>query len=282
MPIRRIFRTELYIGSPLAYICAWHAGKRWRLQIPPHVISHHLREALHVQYFLPTSPRVLRRGHRSVFRYRPGTCTLLCAAGLDLLIALDEPEIEAAAIALRHACVSVIASQVDFSTLDGVDRLVAAVGNRPVDCLLAIAGRGLGHAFVDEAFSQAKLVLDTNVTGTIYLIHRLAGPMRARESGRILVTGSIAGFMPGLLPGGLHRHKGFPRFVLARLAQRVEGFRRNRELPHARTDGHPVLRACGHARYESGTGRQDSRPSRSAARRLRGDAEWRGGRGGGL
>ncbi len=119
------------------------------------------------------------------------------AAGLDLLIAADEPEIEAAAIELRHAGVSVNALQVDLSTLEGVDRLVAAVGNRPVDCLLANAGRGLGHAFLDEAFSQAKLVLDTNVTGTIYLIHRLAGPMRARGSGRILVTGSIAGFMPG-------------------------------------------------------------------------------------
>ncbi|SFP38146.1 SDR family oxidoreductase [Variovorax sp. 770b2] len=121
-----------------------------------------------------------------------------CAAkGCDLLIAADEPEIEAAAIELRKTGVDVRAIQVDLSTLEGVDRLVAACAGRPVDCLLANAGRGLGHGFLDENFTQAKLVLDTNVTGTIYLIHQVASHMRARGQGRILITGSIAGFMPG-------------------------------------------------------------------------------------
>jgi len=121
-----------------------------------------------------------------------------CAAeGFDLLIAADEPEIEAAAMTLRETGVPVDALQVDLSTLEGVDRLLAAARGRPVDCLLANAGRGLGHAFLDENFSQAKWVLDTNITGTIYLIHQVANPMRARGAGRILITGSIAGFMPG-------------------------------------------------------------------------------------
>lgn len=44
---------------------------------------------------------------------------------------------------------------------------------------------------------QAKLVLDTNVTGTLYLLHKVAGATRARNRGRILITSSIAGFMPG-------------------------------------------------------------------------------------
>lgn len=121
-----------------------------------------------------------------------------CAdAGFDLLIAADEPEIEAAAQALRVTNVNVTALQVDLSTMEGVDRLYAAADGRPVDALLANAGRGLGHAFLDEDFSQAKLVLDTNVTGTLYLLHKVAGQMRARNQGRILITGSIAGFMPG-------------------------------------------------------------------------------------
>lgn len=119
------------------------------------------------------------------------------AAGFDLLIAADEPEIEAAAEALRSAEVEVQALQVDLSTMEGVDSLYAAAGGRPVDALLANAGRGLGHAFLDEDFKQAKLVLDTNVTGTLYLLHKVAGEMRARDRGRILITGSIAGFMPG-------------------------------------------------------------------------------------
>jgi short-subunit dehydrogenase len=121
-----------------------------------------------------------------------------CAAsGFDLLIAADEPEIEAAAQVLRRENVRVKALQVDLSTMEGVDRLYAAADGRPVDALLANAGRGLGHAFLDEDFSQARLVLDTNVTGTLYLLHKVAGQMRARDRGRILITGSIAGFIPG-------------------------------------------------------------------------------------
>ena len=40
-------------------------------------------------------------------------------------------------------------------------------------------------------------MVDTNITGTVYLIHKVGRHMRARGSGRILITGSIAGFMPG-------------------------------------------------------------------------------------
>jgi short-subunit dehydrogenase len=40
-------------------------------------------------------------------------------------------------------------------------------------------------------------VIDTNVTGTIYLIQLVGRDMRRRSAGRILITGSIAGFMPG-------------------------------------------------------------------------------------
>lgn len=38
-----------------------------------------------------------------------------------------------------------------------------------VDALLANAGRGLGHAFLDQDFENARRVIDTNITGTIYL-----------------------------------------------------------------------------------------------------------------
>jgi len=46
-------------------------------------------------------------------------------------------------------------------------------------------------------FEQIRRVIDTNVTGTLYLIHRVGQDMRERNQGRILITGSIAGFMPG-------------------------------------------------------------------------------------
>ena len=39
--------------------------------------------------------------------------------------------------------------------------------------------------------------MDTNIAGTIYLIQKVGIEMRGRGRGRILITGSIAGFMPG-------------------------------------------------------------------------------------
>jgi short-subunit dehydrogenase len=115
----------------------------------------------------------------------------------DLLIAANEPEINAAADELRREGGAVESVEADLATLDGVDQLYAKINGRRVDALLANAGRGLGKAFLDQDFKDARYVLDTNVTGTIYLIHKVARDMRARRDGRILITGSIAGFMPG-------------------------------------------------------------------------------------
>ncbi|ABD86787.1 SDR family NAD(P)-dependent oxidoreductase [Rhodopseudomonas palustris] len=117
--------------------------------------------------------------------------------GFDLLIAADEDRIHQAAAELRATGADVEAAQVDLSTMDGVDRLYAATEARPVDALLANAGRGLGHAFLDQDFAKARSVIDTNITGTAYLIHKIGNDMRRRKSGRILITGSIAGFVPG-------------------------------------------------------------------------------------
>ncbi len=66
-----------------------------------------------------------------------------------------------------------------------------------MDALLANAGRGLGHAFLDQEWEQAFEVIQLNVTGTVHLIHKVGKDMRARGQGRILITGSIAGLMPG-------------------------------------------------------------------------------------
>jgi short-subunit dehydrogenase len=117
--------------------------------------------------------------------------------GYDLLIAADEPEIEQAAASLRGSGARVDALQADLATTEGVGKLYAAVRGRQVDALLANAGRGLGHGFLDQDFAQARRVVDTNVTGTIDLIYKVGNDMRRRNSGKILITGSIAGFTPG-------------------------------------------------------------------------------------
>jgi uncharacterized protein len=122
----------------------------------------------------------------------------LCAKNdFDLVVAADEKEIEKAADELRRDGVEVDVVEADLSTTEGIDRLCATVGDRDVTALLANAGRGLGKGFLDQNWEDARFVIDTNVTGTVYLVHRLARKMRDQGSGRILITGSIAGFMPG-------------------------------------------------------------------------------------
>jgi short-subunit dehydrogenase len=122
-----------------------------------------------------------------------------CASnGFDLVIAADRPLAQATAD-LEAMGSSVISVDADLATLGGVDRLYDAAKQtgRPVDALLANAGHGLGKGFLDQDFDEARHVVDTNITGTIYLIQKVGRDMRARGVGRILITGSIAGFMPG-------------------------------------------------------------------------------------
>jgi short-subunit dehydrogenase len=114
-----------------------------------------------------------------------------------LIIVANEPEIENAADELRREGGNVEAMYADLATKEGVDKLYDTIGGRPVEALLANAGRGLGKAFLDQDFNDIRGVIDTNVTGTVYLIHKVGRDMRARHRGRILITGSIAGFMPG-------------------------------------------------------------------------------------
>ncbi len=129
--------------------------------------------------------------------------------GFDLLIAADRPEIQSAAHDLRAMGVEVEALEVDLASGEGVDELVAAAKGRPVDALLANAGHGLGKAFLDQDFDEVRDVIDTNITGTIYLVHRIAKDMRTRGTGRILFTGSIAGFMPGTFQAVYNGTKAF-------------------------------------------------------------------------
>ena len=129
--------------------------------------------------------------------------------GFDLVIAADEPGIQQAAQEFRSLGIRVDAVEVDLATTEGVDRLYAAIGGRPVDALLANAGHGLGHGFLDQDFQEVRHVIDTNITGTIYLAQKVGRDMRARGQGRILFTGSVAGYMPGTFQAVYNGTKAF-------------------------------------------------------------------------
>jgi short-subunit dehydrogenase len=129
--------------------------------------------------------------------------------GHDLVIAADRASLVEAEQAFRSLGAEVTAVQADLATREGCEALIAAIGGRPIDLLMANAGHGLGHAFLDQAWEDAQHVIDTNVTGTCYLLHRLAPRMRDRGQGRILITGSIAGLMPGTFQAVYNGSKAF-------------------------------------------------------------------------
>jgi short-subunit dehydrogenase len=131
--------------------------------------------------------------------------------GFDVLIAADEAEIKRAASELRAegGGGNIEAVQADLSTMEGVDKLYEAAQGRPADILMANAGRGLGRAFLDQDFDKARKVIDTNITGTVYLIHKVGNDMRKRDAGRILITGSVAGFIPGSFQAVYNGSKAF-------------------------------------------------------------------------
>jgi short-subunit dehydrogenase len=107
-----------------------------------------------------------------------------------------------------------------------VDKLYGAAKGRQIDFLLANAGRGLGHAFLDQDFGKARRVVDTNITGTIYLIHKVGNDMRRRNSGKILITGSIAGFTPGSFQAVYNGTKAFLNSFSFALREELKGTER--------------------------------------------------------
>jgi len=128
--------------------------------------------------------------------------------GFDLVVVADRP-LEPVLGTLRAYRANVETVECDLATIAGVDRVVATVGSRPVEALLANAGEGLGNAFLDQPFEKLRHVLDTNVTGTLYLLRQLMPAMRERRHGRVLITGSIAGFMPGTFNAVYNASKAF-------------------------------------------------------------------------
>jgi short-subunit dehydrogenase len=128
--------------------------------------------------------------------------------GFDLIVAAEEPEIEEAAEDLRTFGAEVDFVEADLATIEGVETLYQAIG-RPVDALLANAGIGLAQGFLDQNFNDVIRVIDTNITGTLYLIQKVGRDMRQRKRGKILITASIAGFTPGAFQAVYHGTKAF-------------------------------------------------------------------------
>jgi uncharacterized protein len=146
---------------------------------------------------------------------------LAAADGYDLLVAADTPFVDAAA-GLKDLGVEVRQVECDLATTAGVDQLLDASGGRDVDVLVANAGVGTGGAFLDQEVRDWRHSIDTNVTGTLLLIQPVLRAMVARRAGRILITGSIAGHVPGAFNAVYNGTKAFIDSFAAAIANEVK------------------------------------------------------------
>ena len=125
--------------------------------------------------------------------------------GYDLMLAadtaFDDADFPASAI--------VQTVEADLATDAGVEQLLGVIGDRSVDVLVANAGHGLGHAFLEQEPARWRHVIDTNITGTLLLIQSVARSMVARDAGKILIVGSIAGHIAGSFQAVYNGSKAF-------------------------------------------------------------------------
>ncbi len=138
--------------------------------------------------------------------------TLAARDGYDILVVANEPLIDAAAADFEQFGTQVQSVEADLSTLEGVDTLLAATNGRRIDVLCANAGKGLGRAFLEQDVADWRRVIDTNITGTLYLLQKVLREMAARGEGKVLVTGSIAGYIPGSFQAVYNGSKSFIDF----------------------------------------------------------------------
>ena len=129
--------------------------------------------------------------------------------GYDLVLAADRDLGEVQTVVESEGAQVVDAIECDLSTEEGVDQLYGRLKGRAVDALAANAGIGLGHAFLDQDLPEAMKVVDTNIKGTLALVHAVGRDMRSAGQGRILITSSIASKIPGTFQAVYNASKAF-------------------------------------------------------------------------
>jgi short-subunit dehydrogenase len=125
---------------------------------------------------------------------------LFAQNGYDLVInSEDAAGLEAAAQSLQAEGAQVTTAMADLRTKDGVHTVLETSQSlgRPIDVLCANAGIGLGGRFTETDLETELGMIQLNVASQVHLVKHVARAMAARREGRILITGSIAGLMPG-------------------------------------------------------------------------------------
>jgi short-subunit dehydrogenase len=117
--------------------------------------------------------------------------------GFDVVITAED-DLTAAQSSLSAGGAKVWAVQADLSTYEGVERVWSAVPDVGLDTLALNAGVGVNGDFTRDIPLEDDLrLIALNVTSAVHLAKRALPGMVTRGRGRVLVTSSVAGLMPG-------------------------------------------------------------------------------------
>jgi short-subunit dehydrogenase len=135
----------------------------------------------------------------------------LARRGHDLVLAAEDGELDGAARAVRNEGAHVDAVRCDLRDPEGVARLYAAVttDGRPLAVAALNAGVGKGGPFLENDLDDELSIIDLNVTSTVRLAKLVLRDMVATDSGRLLITSSIASEMPGSFQAIYNASKSF-------------------------------------------------------------------------
>ncbi|WP_343056538.1 SDR family NAD(P)-dependent oxidoreductase [Modestobacter versicolor] len=119
--------------------------------------------------------------------------------GYDVVVNAEDAGIEKAAMLVQASGAQVIPVQADLRTEQGVAQLWSRVQElgRPLEAAAINAGVGQSGSFVDTDWADDLSIMQLNVVSTAALLKLALVEMTARDSGRVLVTSSIASTMPG-------------------------------------------------------------------------------------
>jgi short-subunit dehydrogenase len=145
--------------------------------------------------------------------------------GFDLIVAAEEDDIQRAAAELRVEGVGVSALRADLASPAGVESLVNAIrqSGRVLDALAANAGVGVNGRFWETDLDAHRNLIDLNITSVVHLVHEVLPSMVDRGEGRVLITSSIAGQMPGPYQSTYNASKAFLTSFASAIRHELKG-----------------------------------------------------------
>jgi short-subunit dehydrogenase len=121
----------------------------------------------------------------------------LATRGYDLMVCSAGERLNGAADEFKKTGVSVTAISSDLATRDGIDYLWKSFMElgRPLDVACINAGIGVGGLFAETDLETELKMVELNCVGVVHLAKHVVRHMLELNSGKILITASIAGEM---------------------------------------------------------------------------------------